>query len=122
MRLNKSNSLSVVAAPFIWSAVIFIVSASASPLNATAISPSLLAQNQNQSQNQAESAATTFTGKIVSQNGDRFILRDDANEVWYHLDDQQQAAKFLGKTVTVKGVLDGRSDMIHVETIVEAKA
>ena len=63
----------------------------------------------------------TFTGKIVSQNGDRFILRDDANDVWYHLDDQAQAQKYLGKNVVVTGVLDGRSDMIRVRSIAEAK-
>jgi Protein of unknown function (DUF5818) len=68
-----------------------------------------------------EPAASTFTGKIVSQNGDRFILRDDVNEVWYHLDDQAQAQKYLGKDVLVSGVLDGRSDMIHVRNIVVAK-
>jgi hypothetical protein len=68
-----------------------------------------------------EPAASTFTGKIVSQNGDRFILRDDVNEVWYHLDDQAQAQKYLGKDVLVTGVLDGRSDMIHVRNIVMAK-
>ena len=65
--------------------------------------------------------ASTFTGKIVSQNGDRFILRDDANDVWYHLDDQAQAQKYLGKNVVVTGVLDGRSDMIRVRSIAEAK-
>jgi uncharacterized protein DUF5818 len=68
-----------------------------------------------------EPAAATFSGKIVSQNGVRFILRDDANEVWYHLDDQAQAQKYFGKDVVVTGVLDGRSDMIHVRSIVEAK-
>jgi len=68
-----------------------------------------------------EPAASTFTGRIVSQNGDRFILRDDVNEVWYHLDDQAQAQKYLGKDVLVTGVLDGRSDMIHVRNIVVAK-
>ncbi len=68
-----------------------------------------------------EPAASTFAGKIVSQNGVRFILRDDANEVWYHLDDQAQAQKYLGKDVLVTGVLDGRSDMIHVRNIVVAK-
>ena len=68
-----------------------------------------------------EPAASTFTGKIVSQNGDRFILRDDVNEVWYHLDDQAQAQKYLGRDVLVTGVLDGRSDMIHVRNIVEVK-
>jgi hypothetical protein len=68
-----------------------------------------------------EPAAGTFAGKIVSQNGDRFILRDDVNEVWYHLDDQAQAQKYFGRDVVVTGVLDGRSDMIHVRNIVEAK-
>jgi len=68
-----------------------------------------------------EPAAATFTGKIVSQNGDRFILRDDVNEVWYHLDDQAQAQKYFGKNVVVTGVLDGRSDMIRVRSMAEAK-
>jgi len=68
-----------------------------------------------------EPAIGTFTGKIVSQNGDRFILRDEVNEVWYHLDDQAQAQKYFGKDVVVTGVLDGRSDMIHVRNIAEAK-
>jgi len=68
-----------------------------------------------------EPTSGTFAGKIVSQNGDRFILRDDANEVWYHLDDQAQAQRHFGKDVVVTGVLDGRSDMIHVRNIVEVK-
>jgi hypothetical protein len=67
-----------------------------------------------------EPAVSTFTGKIVSQNGDRYILRDDANEVWYHLDNQEQAQKYFGKNVVVTGVLDGRSDMIRIRNIVEA--
>jgi hypothetical protein len=67
-----------------------------------------------------EPAAGTYAGKIVSQNGVRFILRDSVNEVWYHLDDQAQAQKYFGKDVVVTGVLDGRSDMIHVQNIVEA--
>jgi hypothetical protein len=41
--------------------------------------------------------------------------------VWYHLDDQEQAQKYFGKNVVVTGVLDGRSDMIRVRNIVEAK-
>jgi uncharacterized protein YdeI (BOF family) len=68
-----------------------------------------------------EPASASFAGKIVSQNGDRFILRDDANEVWYHLDDQAQAQRHFGKDVVVTGVLDGRSDMIHVRNILEVK-
>jgi hypothetical protein len=63
----------------------------------------------------------TFAGKIVSQNGVRYILRDDQENVWYHLDDQQQAAKYLGKIVNVTGTLDGQTDMIHVSSITETK-
>jgi uncharacterized protein YdeI (BOF family) len=69
-----------------------------------------------------ESNVNTFTGKIVSQNGDRYILRDEANDVWYHLDDQQQAGKFFGKSVVVTGTLDGRADMIHIRNIMESKS
>ena len=64
-------------------------------------------------------AVQTFTGKIMSQNGERFILRDETNETWYHLDPQQEAAKFLGKNVQITGTLDGRADMIHVRNIAE---
>ena len=74
------------------------------------------------SQNQSTPEVKTFTGKVLSQNGERFILRDETNDVWYHLDDQQQAGKFAGKNVLVTGVLDGRTDTIQVREITEAKA
>ncbi len=79
----------------------------------------LIMQN---SQNQSAPEVKTFTGKVLSQNGERFILRDETNDVWYHLDDQQQAGKFAGKNVLVTGVLDGRTDTIQVREITEAKA
>lgn len=66
-------------------------------------------------------ALQTFTGKIMSQNGVRFILRDDSIDAWYHLDDQQEAGKFLGKNVQVIGILDGPTDTIRVRTIAENK-
>ena len=89
------------------------------PANAA---PAHLAPQQAASISTSDSQTQKFAGKIVSQNGVRFILRDDQNDVWYHIDDQQQAAKFLGKVVNITGTLDGRSDMIHVRTITEAKA
>jgi hypothetical protein len=75
-------------------------------------------QAQNNSQDQP--AIRAFKGKILSQNGQRFILRDDVNEVWYHLDDQQQAGKFLGKNVVVMGILDGSTGTIRVRSIAES--
>ena len=63
----------------------------------------------------------TLSGVIVSMNGARFILRDDDHDTWYHLDNQEMAGKFLGKKVLVTGKLDTRTDMIHVQAIMEAK-
>jgi hypothetical protein len=80
------------------------------------------AQAEEQSQSQGQSAISTFNGKVLSQNGERFILRDDINGTWYHLDDQKQAGKFLGKNVSVTGVLDQRTDTIRVRSITEASA
>jgi uncharacterized protein YdeI (BOF family) len=60
-----------------------------------------------------------FEGVIVSKNGQLFVLRDDANNTWYHLDDQEAAGKHLGKKVLVTGTLDTRSDVIRVQKIEE---
>ena len=63
----------------------------------------------------------TFSGKIVSQNDVRFVLRDDDNNVWYHLDDQEKARQFFGKDVLITGTFDGLSGTIRVQSIVEGK-
>jgi protein TonB len=62
-----------------------------------------------------------FSGKIVSQNDVRLILRDDDNDVWYHLDDQQKAGQFFGKDVLITGTFDGLSGTIRVQSIVEGR-
>jgi outer membrane biosynthesis protein TonB len=63
----------------------------------------------------------TFSGKIVSQNGVRLVLKDDENNVWYHLDDQQKASQLFGKDVLVTGTFDGLTGTIRVQSIVEGK-
>ena len=63
----------------------------------------------------------TFSGKIVSQNDVRLVLRDDDNAVWYHLDDQEKARQFFGKDVLITGTFDGLSGTIRVQSIVEGK-
>jgi TonB family protein len=65
--------------------------------------------------------AQTFSGKIVSQNDVRLVLRDDDNNVWYHLDDQQKARQFFGKDVLVTGIFDGLTGTIRIQSIVEGK-
>jgi periplasmic protein TonB len=69
---------------------------------------------------QEQAKAQTFLGKIVSQNGVRFVLRDDDNNVWYHLDDQEKAGKLVGKDVLVTGTFDGLTGTIRVRSIVES--
>jgi outer membrane biosynthesis protein TonB len=69
---------------------------------------------------QEQSKAQTFSGKIVSQNGVRFVLRDDDNNAWYHLDDQEKAGKLVGKDVLVTGSFDGLTGTIRVQSIVES--
>jgi len=83
---------------------------------------SIAVQNESEDKSQDKSGVRTFSGKVVSQNGEHYILRDEVNDVWYHLDDQQQAQKFFGKTVQVKGILDARTDTIRVREITELKA
>ncbi len=62
----------------------------------------------------------TFGGKVVSQNDVRFVLKDYDNDIWYHIDDQQRAASFLGKNVLITGAFDGLTGTIRVQNIVEA--
>src|SRR5580658_7957059 len=72
------------------------------------------------SSTQGQAKAQTFSGKIVSQNGVRFVLRDEDNNVWYHLDDQEKAGKLVGKDVLVTGEFDGLTGTIRVQSIVES--
>jgi TonB family protein len=69
---------------------------------------------------QGQPKSQSFSGKIVSQNGVRFVLRDDENNVWYHLDDQEKAGKLVGKDVLVTGTFDGLTGTIRVQSIVES--
>jgi TonB family protein len=69
---------------------------------------------------QQQPKTQAFYGKIVSQNAVRFVLRDDDNNVWFHLDDQEKAAKLVGKDVMVTGTFDGLTGTIRVQSIVES--
>jgi hypothetical protein len=104
-------------ASLLFGVALLIGDAQTGELKASVTAPPVM-----QSQSQQQSEVKTFTGKILSQNGGRFILRESTSELWYHLDDQQQAGKFLGKNVLVTGVLDGLTDTIRVRSITDAKA
>ena len=82
--------------------------------------PSHCHNSSQQAVTQGQSKWQTFGGKVVSQNDVRFVLRDYDNDTWYHIDDQQKAASFLGKNVLITGVFDGLTGTIRVQNIVEA--
>jgi protein TonB len=88
-----------------------------------AVLPSSLALPSNSSQQavtQGQSKWQTFGGRVVSQNQVRLVLKDYENDTWYHIDDQQKAASFLGKNVLITGAFDGLTGTIRVQNIVAA--
>jgi uncharacterized protein YdeI (BOF family) len=73
-----------------------------------------------QAQSQSASTQAVFRGTVV-RNGEQFLLRDGSGQV-FRLDDPQQAQSFEDKAVTITGMLDRGSRMIHVERIESAMA
>jgi hypothetical protein len=71
MKTKKKNSLLAAALPFVLCAEFLLVAGQATSLYATA-----LASPAPQNQSQDTPSVSTYTGKIMSQNGVRFILRD----------------------------------------------
>jgi hypothetical protein len=70
---------------------------------------------------QAQQGQTgTFTGTVL-RNGEQFVLRDTAGQI-YRLDDPREAQTFEGKPVKVTGKLDTEARLIHVERIEAATA
>jgi lipopolysaccharide export system protein LptA len=89
------------------------------------ISP-LYAQEQPSSQDPAQAQAQpaapsqqevqTFSGKITKSKGD-LVLKDEATNITYKLDNSDQAQQYVGKEVKVTGTLDPSSNTIHVSNI-----
>jgi outer membrane biosynthesis protein TonB len=55
-----------------------------------------------------------FSGTIVQQ-GDRYMLKDEASGQTYDLDHQTEVQKYVGKRVKVHGTLDPTGKMIHLQ-------
>ena len=73
-------------------------------------------QGQQPPQAGAPQQSQSFSGKIVSENG-QFMLKDAGMKASYKLDDQEKAKQFNGKQVMVTGTLDTASNTIHVTDI-----
>ena len=79
--------------------------------------PLLLPQEaQEPTQAADESGVKSYPGKITKGNG-QYMLQDPVSSNAYLLDDQKAARKYDGKMVLVTGVLDKKSNTIHVKRI-----
>jgi hypothetical protein len=70
------------------------------------------------SQTQAQPEVKSFTGTIL-KSGEDLVLSDAATKSRYMLDNQDRVRSYQGKRVTVTGIIDVASNLIHVETIEE---
>jgi hypothetical protein len=61
--------------------------------------------------------AKECTQKCVQQLGGKYALFDPATKTAYQLDNQEKAAAFAGRKVSVKGMLDASGKTIHVESV-----
>jgi uncharacterized protein YdeI (BOF family) len=77
-------------------------------------------QAQQTQAQQGQGQTGTYTGTVL-RNGEQFVLRDAAGQI-YRLDDPREAQTFEGKPVKVTGKLDTDARLIHVERIEPAAA
>ena len=71
---------------------------------------------QGRSQTLDQSEVKGYAGKIIKSNG-QYVLQDPVSSNAYLLDDQKAAQKYDGKMALVTGVLDSKTNTIHVKKI-----
>jgi hypothetical protein len=71
---------------------------------------------QQRNQNSDPSEVKAYAGRITKSNG-QYMLQDPVSSNAYLLDDQKAAKKYDGKMALVTGVLDSKSNTIHVKKI-----
>jgi len=57
------------------------------------------------------------SGTICKGNEGEFLLRNASDTGLFWLDDQRLASRYLGKQVSVTGVLDAANNLIRILTI-----
>ncbi|MBZ5664396.1 MAG: hypothetical protein LAO30_07290 [Acidobacteriia bacterium] len=68
-----------------------------------------------------QQSAQSFEGKIT-KSGDKFVLKDNATQAAYQLDDQDKAKQFEGKTVKVKATVDPNTNTLHIVDITPSES
>jgi glucose/arabinose dehydrogenase len=76
-----------------------------------------VAQPQTQVDTSAQQrSAHSFEGKIT-RSGDKLVLRENASQTAYQLDDQDKAKAYEGKNVRVMATVDASNNTLHVVAI-----
>ena len=75
--------------------------------------PQPTAPSNGQSSQSQASDVRNFTGTIL-KSGDRYIFQANTNEI-YDVEHQKDIEQFESKTVFLRGVLDEKHKMIHVQ-------
>ena len=60
--------------------------------------------------------ALAFTGRVTSKQG-QLVLKDPVTKVTYQLDNQAKAKQYIGRKVKVIGILEMKSNTIHIDSI-----
>jgi hypothetical protein len=94
------------AVPTIALSVGLLIAMRTEMLGAINLSPAAAAQDP--------SKTATYTGKIVSQNGVRFILRDETNNSWYHPNQRRATRSWKRQN---RGIDSQQRNMRHGEII-----
>jgi hypothetical protein len=68
-------------------------------------------------QNKIYGPLTFVFGTICKGDEGEYLLRDASGTGLFWLDNQQAVAKFLGKSVSITGILDGPNNLIRILSI-----
>lgn len=77
----------------------------------TAQNPTTIPQQSTDAQTQQ-----SFEGKIT-KSGDKLILKDNATQASYQLDDQVKAKQYEGQNVKIMATMDPNTNTLHVVDI-----
>ena len=113
--MNRVSS-TIISVSFILTT--FATVGDAQPLTILQPRPLMLSTQSQDPEN--EEQLQIFMGTVIPMASGTLVLKDDAKDILYGLDNQALAQKFADKKVAVTGTLD-KMHTIHIKNIEEQK-
>ena len=113
--MNRVSS-TIISVAFILTTLATV--GDAQPLTILQPSPLVLTTQSENPDN--EEQLQMFMGTVIPMASGKLVLKDDAKDIVYGLDNQALAQKFADKKVAVTGTLD-KMHTIHIKDIEEQK-